>query len=125
MSEPTEGTAITEITSLEQLADVLSRSKSEFKASVINFGRPSCPGCHAIKPCFEELSESHKTQMNFFTCDVTLAPEVAAMYKITALPTFVFFKGDRQTDKVISDKKSRLREAVLGASGKRRYSGSF
>ncbi|KAJ6480939.1 thioredoxin-like protein [Mycena sanguinolenta] len=125
MSEPTEVNAITDITSLEQLAEVLSRSKFEVKASVLSFGKPSCPPCRAMKPCFEELSESHKTQMNFFTCDITLAPEIAAMYEITAVPTFVFFKGDRQTDKLISDKKLELREAVLRASGKRRYSGSF
>ncbi|KAJ7198916.1 thioredoxin-like protein [Mycena haematopus] len=125
MSESIEGSAITDITSLEQLADVLSRSKSEFKASVLSFGKPSCPPCRAMKPYFDELSESYRARMNFMTCDITLAEEVAALYEITAVPTFVFFKGDRQMQKLISDRKLELHEAVLKASGTLRYSGNL
>ncbi|KAJ7083801.1 SGNH hydrolase-type esterase domain-containing protein [Mycena epipterygia] len=125
MSASIEASGITEITSVAQLTEILSRAKSEFKASVLNFCQPSCPPCRAMKPCFEELSESYGSRVNFMTCDVTAAQDVAALYEVAAVPTFVFFKGDRQTNKLVSDSKLELRESVLKVSGNRRYSGSF
>jgi len=78
-----------------------------------------------MKPCFEELSESYGSRVNFLTCDITSAQDVAALYDVTAVPTFVIFKGDRQMEKLVSDSKLELREAVLKVSGSRRYSGNF
>ncbi|KAJ7148449.1 thioredoxin-like protein [Mycena crocata] len=120
-----ESSRITNISSLDQLKKVLAQSKLSFKASVIKFSQPSCPPCRAIQPCFEELSESHGSSVNFLTCDISSAQDVGALYDIIAVPTFLFFKGDRQTEKLVSDSKLELRESVLKVSGKRRYSGSF
>ncbi|KAJ6582128.1 thioredoxin-like protein [Mycena capillaripes] len=125
MTASTEGSAIVEIGSVDQLAEVLSRSKPGLKASIVSFCQPSCPPCRAMKPCFEELSESYGSRMNFLTCDITVAQDVATLYDVTAVPTYVIFKGDRQIDKLVSDSKLELREAVLKVSGNRRYSGNF
>ncbi|KAF8217100.1 thioredoxin-like protein [Mycena galopus ATCC 62051] len=119
--------AIVEITSLDQLAGVLGTGSKlpGSKASVLSFCQPSCPPCRAMKPHFEALSESYGAQMNFLTCDISVVREVADAYKVTAVPTYVFFKGDMQMEKIVSDSKLVLRDAVLKFSGTRRYSGSF
>ncbi|KAJ7915854.1 hypothetical protein B0H13DRAFT_1871725 [Mycena leptocephala] len=121
---PTNGT-IMQISSLEQLAEILGRPGA--KGSVINFGRPGCPGCHAIEPYWIELSRTYQDSVNFLMCDFK-TPEsihVTSFYRIKAMPTFVFFKGDRQMEKVISDSREKLHEGILKVAGKRRYSGSF
>ncbi|KAF8217098.1 hypothetical protein K438DRAFT_411298 [Mycena galopus ATCC 62051] len=112
-----------EITSLEQLAGVLGTGSKlpGSKASVLSFHKP----CRTMTPHFEALAESYAARMKFMTCDVFAAQEVAEAYQVTAVPTYVFFKGDMQMEKLIGDSKLELSQAVLKFSGTRRYSGSF
>jgi len=89
--------SITHLNSVSQLNGILSQSKE--KISVIDFHATWCGPCHTIAPAFEQLSKQY-TNVNFLKCDVDAAEDVAAVYKITAMPTFIFLKGSNQVAQV-------------------------
>ncbi|TDL28052.1 thioredoxin-like protein [Rickenella mellea] len=101
--------SITNLTSTSQLNGILSSSKD--KLSVIDFHATWCGPCHAIAPTFEALAKQYKN-VNFLKCDVDATPDVAAMYSVSAMPTFVFLKGNTKVDVVRGVNRSALEENV-------------
>ncbi|KAJ7786464.1 thioredoxin-domain-containing protein [Mycena metata] len=83
--------SITHLNSVSELNGHLSKSKDKIS--------PLCGPCHAIAPTFESLSREYKN-VNFFKCDVDAAKEVAEMYRVSAMPTFIFLKGSSKVDQV-------------------------
>lgn len=110
--------SITHITSTTQLNSLLSRSKE--KVTVIDFHASWCGPCHQIAPTFEALSKQHRN-VNFLKCDVDAAKDVASMYRVTAMPTFIFLKGDRELERVKGANRTQLeatvRKYTSGSSG--------
>jgi len=109
--------SITHLNSVSELNGHLSKSKD--KLSVIDFHATWCGPCHAIAPTFESLSREYKN-VNFFKCDVDAAKEVAEMYRVSAMPTFIFLKGSSKVDQVRGanpiELKSTLKRHATSAS---------
>ncbi|PPQ78036.1 hypothetical protein CVT25_015581 [Psilocybe cyanescens] len=101
--------SIVHLTSLPQLETILSKSKD--KLSVIDFHASWCGPCHAIAPTFEALSKQYAS-VNFLKCDVDAVSDVAQKYKVTAMPTFVFLKGNSQVDTLKGADKAGLTDKV-------------
>jgi len=106
--------SITHLNSVSELTKILSQSKE--KLSVIDFHATWCGPCHAIAPFYESLSKQHPN-VNFLKCDVDAAQDVARMYSVTAMPTFVFLKGSTKVDQVRGADKSGLQNAIRKHSG--------
>lgn len=66
----------------------------------IDFHAVWCGPCKAMAPQFEELSKKYPT-IAFVKVDVDQAPEIAAKLGITAMPTFIFFKGGKQVASIV------------------------
>ncbi|KAJ7066117.1 thioredoxin-like protein [Mycena amicta] len=116
--------SVTQIDNFQDLQKFISESK--LKSTVINFGSKSgCPGCHMIKPYWHELSATFHDRVNFIHCNLseTEATDAAQHYKVRAMPTFVFLKGDLEIDRVLGSNKPRLLDGVNRLAGKRRNSG--
>ncbi|KAN0124866.1 thioredoxin domain containing protein [Russula decolorans] len=101
--------AITHITSLAQLDAILDKAPS--KLTVIDFHASWCGPCHGIAPAYEALAKQY-TNVNFLKCDVDAAQEVAGRYSISAMPTFVFLKGQTKVEQVRGANKAALENAV-------------
>lgn len=101
--------AITHITSLAQLDGVLSKSPE--KLTVIDFHATWCGPCHAIAPAYEALSKQY-ANVNFLKCDVDAAQDVGGRYSISAMPTFVFLKGQTKVDQVRGANKAAIESAL-------------
>ncbi|KAI0278169.1 thioredoxin-like protein [Russula aff. rugulosa BPL654] len=101
--------AVTHITSLAQLDAILDKAPS--KLTVIDFHATWCGPCHTIAPAYEALAKQH-TNVNFLKCDVDAAQEVAGRYSVSAMPTFVFLKGQTKVEQVRGANKSALESAV-------------
>ncbi|KAH9486479.1 Peptide-N(4)-(N-acetyl-beta-glucosaminyl)asparagine amidase [Psilocybe cubensis] len=101
--------SITHLTSLSQLDTILSKSKD--KLSVIDFHASWCGPCHAIAPTFEALAKQYPS-VNFLKCDVDAVSDVAQKYKVTAMPTFAFLKGNTQIDTLRGADRAGLTEKI-------------
>ncbi|KAI0078863.1 thioredoxin-domain-containing protein [Panus rudis PR-1116 ss-1] len=101
--------SITHITSVSQLNSILSKSKD--KVSVIDFHATWCGPCHMIAPVFEALAKQYKN-VNFLKCDVDAAKDVAGLYGVSAMPTFIFLKGSAKVDQVRGADRTALQAAV-------------
>lgn len=58
-----------------------------------------CGPCHAIAPKFEAFSKQYQ-QVVFCKCDVDACSEVAKIYSVSAMPSFVFIKNSNKIDLV-------------------------
>ncbi|KAG6337067.1 hypothetical protein ID866_2020 [Astraeus odoratus] len=101
--------SITHITSTSQLNGVLSGSSD--KLTVIDFHATWCGPCHAIAPTFEALAKQYPN-VSFLKCDVDAARDVASAYKVSAMPTFIFLKGNTQVHTIKGADRVGLQNAV-------------
>ncbi|KAJ6604791.1 thioredoxin-domain-containing protein [Mycena vulgaris] len=101
--------SIVHLNSVSELNGHLSKSKD--KLSVIDFHATWCGPCHAIAPTFEALSKQYQN-VNFFKCDVDAAKDVAALYRVSAMPTFIFLKGSTKVDQVRGANKAQLESTL-------------
>jgi thioredoxin 1 len=64
----------------------------------VDFFADWCPPCKAISPVFASLATRHAEpgHLAFAKVNVDHAKDVAARYRISAMPTFMFFKEGRQ-----------------------------
>ncbi|KIJ66249.1 hypothetical protein HYDPIDRAFT_109243 [Hydnomerulius pinastri MD-312] len=101
--------SITHLKSVSELNGILSKSSD--KLSVIDFHATWCGPCHAIAPTFEALAKQYPG-VNFLKCDVDAARDVAAQYKVSAMPTFIFLKGSSQVHMIRGADRMGLQNAL-------------
>ncbi|KAI9068685.1 thioredoxin-like protein [Trametes sanguinea] len=101
--------SVSHVDSANQLDGILSKSKD--KLSVIDFHATWCGPCHMIAPTYEALAKQYPS-VNFLKCDVDQAKDVAARYRVTAMPTFVFLKGTSEVERIRGANKPALEAAV-------------
>lgn len=61
----------------------------------VDFYADWCPPCRAIAPVFSKLAEDNASEgrMAFAKVNVDHVHDVAKRYDVTAMPTFIFFRG--------------------------------
>ncbi|CAG7948706.1 unnamed protein product [Penicillium salamii] len=92
---------------ISELAE-LRRLLSTNKFTVIDFYADWCPPCRAIAPVFSKLADEHalKGQLAFVKVNVDHCKDVAKLYNITSMPTFLFFEnGEPKPVLVQSDER--------------------
>ncbi|KAI5458990.1 thioredoxin-like protein [Mariannaea sp. PMI_226] len=85
---------VKEITSSQELEAFLSSNTY----AAIDFYADWCPPCKAIKPVYEQLATKHSVPefLQFAKVNVDHNQDIAQKYRITAMPTFLFFKEGNQ-----------------------------
>ncbi|KAJ7293717.1 thioredoxin-domain-containing protein [Mycena rebaudengoi] len=101
--------SIIHLNSVSELNGYLAKSKD--KLSVIDFHATWCGPCHTIAPVFEKLSKQY-SNVNFFKCDVDAAQDVATLYSVSAMPTFIFLKGSTKVDQVRGADRAGIESAL-------------
>ncbi|KAJ7638304.1 thioredoxin-domain-containing protein [Roridomyces roridus] len=114
--------SITHLNSVQELNGHLAKSKE--RVSVIDFHATWCGPCHAIAPTFEALSKQYKN-VAFFKCDVDAAKDIAALYRVSAMPTFIFLRGSTKIDQVRGADRAALESAVRRHSSGSASTSSF
>ena len=73
----------------------------------IDFNAVWCGPCKRFAPQFEELAETYEKHIHFLSVDVDKVPELAARYKVSALPTFMLLDvvPEPETTSTESDKQ--------------------
>ncbi|KAK2041232.1 thioredoxin [Colletotrichum somersetense] len=82
---------VLQATSLTEFTNLLSANTYV----VVDFYADWCGPCHAIKPIYESLSNTHGQPgaLAFVKVNVDAAQEIARRYNVTAMPTFMFFEN--------------------------------
>ena len=68
---------------------------------VVDFGAPWCPPCRAMEPVFEELAGRFEGSVRFLKMNIDENPATAQRYGIRSIPTFLFFDGGREVERVV------------------------
>ena len=70
------------------------------KLCIIDFFATWCQPCQVFAPKFKKLSD-HYSNVLFFKVDVDEDETLPAKFKITAMPTFVFIKHNKEVGRVM------------------------
>lgn len=76
-----------EITTREELDEVMGSARP----AVIDFWGASCGPCVTMAPVYEALAEHYLDEpVDFFKVNTGVSPDVAAVFNVRSIPTFVF-----------------------------------
>jgi thioredoxin 1 len=77
-------------------ATPLEEALSNGKPTIAEFGAATCVPCKAMKPILEEIVAEYGDKVNLSFTDVRIHTNVATKYKISLMPTQIFFDSAGQ-----------------------------
>ena len=96
---------------VKDMADFKSQLESAGdQLVVVDFFATWCSPCKTIGPHFEEMSKD--TSVVFLKVDIDNCDDIAAEYKITRTPTFIFIKNKQKVGDVTGADIKKLKEMV-------------
>jgi thioredoxin 1 len=75
--------------SVSEFQDILDNDKKV----VVDFYAEWCGPCKKIAPLFEAMSKQYKDTINFVKVNVDEAEDIANLYDVSSLPTFISFQN--------------------------------
>jgi thioredoxin 1 len=81
------------------------------KYVVVDFYATWCGPCKKIAPRLQELSESHR-DVKFVKVDVDKQEELASKYRVSAMPTFLFFAKGKKVDEVVGANLESIKDKL-------------
>jgi thioredoxin 1 len=99
-----------ELTQNNELALELRNSHPN-QLVVVDFYATWCGPCIAIAPFYHQLSVNHPGVL-FLKCDVDKCSDTARDFRVSAMPTFVFFKGNVELERIRGADKVQLENKV-------------
>jgi len=80
---------------------------------LVDFYAPWCGPCRMVAPLLEALAETYAGQIQFVKVNVDDAPEVAARYHITGVPTLMAFNQGKAVKTIVGLASPRALTAEL------------
>lgn len=68
--------------------------------AMVDFSAAWCPPCRMLKPVVEELASEFAGRAGVAMVDVDASGPLAQAFRITSVPTLIFFKDGRPVDQV-------------------------
>lgn len=82
------------------------------KLVVIDFYATWCGPCKMIAPSIDKMAIEMKDKVVFLKVDVDETDDIAAEYKIEAMPTFIFIKNKEVKEKFSGASEQKIRELI-------------
>uniref|UniRef100_A0A7S1C0K1 Thioredoxin domain-containing protein n=1 Tax=Corethron hystrix TaxID=216773 RepID=A0A7S1C0K1_9STRA len=89
----------------------VTKFKSINEKSILYFTATWCPPCKMIKPVYENMAKENP-DVAFGKVDVDDNAESAAKYKISGVPTFVFFSKDDTVARFTGADQAQLEKLI-------------
>jgi len=74
----------------DEFQDILA---NESKTILLNFSANWCMPCKMMAPILDEVANEHSDEIVICKVNVEEHPDLAALYKVRSIPTFVSFKN--------------------------------
>lgn len=68
---------------------------------MVDFWATWCGPCRTIAPAIEELAKEYTGKAKFVKVNTDENPDLASRYKITGIPTLIFFKDGQPKEQVV------------------------
>ncbi|MCL6429200.1 Thioredoxin 2 [Spiroplasma sp. JKS002669] len=82
------------VNKVEELNKILKANKY----AIVDFYADWCPPCKALAPIFEDLSKE-VDDVTFIKINVDHSEELKDKFKISSIPTLIYFKDDQEATK--------------------------
>ncbi|MDK2802451.1 MAG: thioredoxin [Oscillospiraceae bacterium] len=69
--------------------------------SVVDFFATWCGPCKMLGPIFDEAALSINDKANFFKIDIDNSSDIASSYKVSTVPTIIFFKDGEEVERIV------------------------
>ena len=80
---------------------------------LVDFWAPWCPPCRKQLPVVEKLADETDGRFKVVKVNVDEAPELAARYEVSSIPTLVVFRAGQEAERLLGvHSADDLREAV-------------
>jgi thioredoxin 1 len=89
------------------------------KPVLVDFWAPWCGPCRMLSPLVDELSKEYDGKVKVGKLNTDDNPQVATRYRISAIPTLLFFKSGKVADQLVGvhpkpEIKKRLDALLVG-----------
>jgi len=68
---------------------------------LIDLWAPWCAPCRIVSPLVDKLAERYDGRFKFCRLNIDESPQIAARYRIMAMPTLMFFQSGKVVNTVI------------------------
>ena len=68
---------------------------------LVDFWAPWCGPCRMLSPVIEELSKEYTGKVRVAKINTDEHPNAASRFKISAIPTLLFFKGGKVVEQLV------------------------
>jgi len=80
---------------------------------MVDFWATWCGPCRMLAPVVEELAQAYDGKMKVCKLDTDQGPDTSAKYRITSVPTIIFFKDGQVAGQSVGlQSKSALQEKI-------------
>jgi thioredoxin 1 len=105
--------SLTSLTEGKQEAVALQEILAQNKPVLIKFYSETCPPCKRLKPIFDKVAESLRTQVTFLEIETSQHRASADRFNIYANPTLIFWHNGKELERIIgAPSESRLRSKI-------------
>mmetsp|Transcript_45505 Transcript_45505/g.89519 ORF Transcript_45505/g.89519 Transcript_45505/m.89519 type:complete len:846 (-) Transcript_45505:143-2680(-) len=101
---------VTDIKTRDALNKALAEAGSD-KVVCLDFTASWCGPCQSIRPFFFDLAK-RTPALGFYKVDVDKNKQVATLFKITSIPTFLFLQNKKEVARLTGADKSKLNTTV-------------
>lgn len=101
--------------------NIFIATESNFKEEVLDSAQPVlvdfwaewCGPCKMIAPVLDELATEYGGKIKIAKVNIDENQNLAAQYRVTAIPTLLVFKGGQVTEQMVGAKSKRDLKASL------------
>jgi thioredoxin 1 len=71
------------------------------RPGLVEFRSPTCPACQSMDAIVTQLAADFEGRALVGTVDVTRQPSLTSSYRVSAVPTFLFFKKGEEASRQV------------------------